>query len=114
MNFYLIIAGMLVVAGATGFGYKLGVDHEVAARARENKHIEEAIKVAADVAAKAIAEIKPKYVTIHNKLQKEIQNEIVYRDCKLTPNGMQLLNEALTGAATSSGSKLPKTVTTGE
>ena len=110
MNPYIVIG---TVVASTLLGYKLGVDHEVASQARANKHIEEATKAATDAAAKAIADIKPKYTTIHNKVQKEIQNEIVYRDCKLTPNGVQLLNEALTGASSPSSGKLPQIDTTG-
>jgi hypothetical protein len=60
-------------------------------------------------AAKAIAELRPKYTTIQGKLEKQIETNTVYRDCKLDPIGLQLVNQALAGGAEApTPSKLPK------
>lgn len=109
MNPYLIIAALLAVLAAGAGGFKLGADHEVAAQAREQDHISEAVDAATNAAAKAIAGIKITNKTVQNEVQREVQNNVVYRDCKHSPVGLQLLNQALTGGSVSIGdSKLPK------
>ena len=82
MNPYIVIAGII---GSVAPGFKLGSDHEVAAQARSKEHIEQAIKAATETSAKALAEIKPKYTTINNKVQHETEKHTIYTDCKLTP-----------------------------
>lgn len=110
MSPYLIIACMLAVAGAGYGGFALGVDHELASRTREDKHITEAIDKATEVSAQAIAALKVKSTTIKSELQYEVRTNTVYADCKLTPGGLQLANQALapTGAFAIGSGKLPK------
>lgn len=110
MNPYLIIAALLAVLAAGAGGFKLGADHEVAAQAREAKHITEAIGAATDASAKAIAALKVKSTTITQEVQREIKTNFVYSDCKLTPGGLQLANQALAtgGAFALGGGKLPQ------
>jgi len=115
MNPYLIIVLMAcyIVVGIGGF--KLGSDHEVAAKAREQKHITEAVEAANNAAAQAIAAIKPVYQTINAKVQRDVETHTIYADCKLPASGLQLVNQALNGGAIAPGdSKLPKTDTTGK
>lgn len=109
MNPYLIIAFLVAVLAAGAGGFKLGADHEVAAKAREEKHIKEAVEAATDVAAEAIAKLTPKYTTIQAKVQHEIETNTVYRDCELSPDGLSLVNHALTGteSVTPGKSELP-------
>ncbi len=109
MNLYVIIGFLLALAGAGAGGFKLGSDHEVATKAREQKHIAEAVEAANNAAAQAIAKIKVVNKTIQNEVQREIQNNIVYRDCKHSPDGLRLLNEALAGSKPAGDSKLPRT-----
>jgi len=92
MNPYIVIAGII---GSVALGFKLGSDHEVAAQARSKEHIEQAIKAATETSAKALAEVKPKYTTINNKVQHEVETRAVYRECKLDQITFDLLNEAL-------------------
>ena len=109
MNPYLIIAALVAVLSAGAGGFKLGVDHEVAAQAREQDHIAEAVDAANTAAAQAIAKLQPKYTTIRQELEREIRTETVYADCRHGPNGMRLVNQALNGGAVATGdSKLPK------
>ena len=102
MNPYLIIACLVAILTAGAGGFRLGVDHEVAAQAREDAHIAEAVDAATNVAAKVIAQLKPKYTTISNQLEKQIETHTVYRDCRLDPVGLQLANQALTAGASAS------------
>ena len=108
MNPYLIIAALVAVLAAGAGGFKLGADHEIAAKAREQKHIAEAVDAANNVSAQAIATLKPVYTTINSEIQREIRTKTVFSDCKLPPDSLRLVNQALTGGAIiSSGGKLP-------
>lgn len=109
MNPYLIIAFLVTILGAGAGGFKLGVDHEVASQAREDEHIAQAVDAATNAAADAIAKLKPKFTTIQNEVQREIQTNTVYTDCKLSPDGLLLANRALSGGLSASKSKLPGT-----
>lgn len=108
MNPYVLFAllGAILAAGAGGF--KLGVDHEFASQAREDAHIAQAVDAATTVAAKAIGELRPKYTTIQNEVIRDVKTNTVYRDCKLSDDGMRLANQALNAGTTTPGSgKLP-------
>lgn len=108
MNPYLIIACLAAILAAGAGGFRLGVDHEVAAQAREDAHIAEAVDAANASAAQAIAKLKPTYTTIQGKVRHEVETNTVYRDCKLSPDGLLLANQALAGGTeTASGGKLP-------
>ena len=110
MNPYLIIAALGAVLAAGAGGFKLGADHEIAAKARADTHIAEAVAAATDTSAKAIAALKVKSTTITQEVQREIRTNTVYTDCKLTPGGVLLANQALDPSrslALGSG-KLPK------
>lgn len=99
------MAGYIVVGIG---GFKLGVDHEAASQARDQKHITEAVDAANATAAQAIAAIKPKYTTIQNEVQREIRTNTVYADCKLPADGLRIVNQALNGGAVAPDSgKLP-------
>lgn len=95
MNPYLIIAALVAVMASGACGFKLGRDHEVAAQAREDQHIAQAVDAANEVAAQAIAKLRPKYTTIQQEVQRETKSEVRYVDCHNTPGVMQQLNEAL-------------------
>ena len=109
MNPYLIIAALLAVLAAGAGGFKLGADHEVAAQAREQNHIAEAVDAANATAAEAIAAIKPKYTIIQGKVIREISTQTVYRECLHSPDGLRLVNQALGGGTVTPDSlKLPQ------
>jgi len=108
----LAIVGVIVAAlGGTHIkAYQMGADHEVATQAREDAQIAKAVDAANATAAVAIAQIRPKYTTISNKLEKQLETHTLYRDCKLDPVGLQLLNQALAGGTEApSDGKLPTT-----
>jgi hypothetical protein len=108
MNPYLIIACLVAILGAGAGGFKLGADHEVAGQARAEKLVADAEKNMQDAAAKAIASIKVVNKTIQNEVQREVQTNTVYAECRNTPAGLRLLNQALTGDKPAGDSKLPK------
>ena len=110
MNPYILLAIAIAIMAAGAGGFKLGVDHEFASQAREDQHIAQAVDAATTVSAQAIAALKVKSTTITNEVQREVRTNTVYADCKLTPVGVQLANQALapdSSFALGSG-KLPK------
>ena len=113
MNPYVLIAaGVFWVAsvGAAGwFAYGAGVDSEVAGQAKISQAIADTKEAAQQGTAAAIAGMKPINTTIVQKVQRELQTNTVYRDCKLPPAGLQLANEAITGrpAEPSGGGVVP-------
>ena len=112
MNPYLIIAALCAVLTAGAGGFKLGADHEVAAQAREQEHIAEAVDAATNAAAEAISKIKVTNQRITQEVRHETSTETIYRDgrCNHTDKGLRLVNQALdpsTAFAVGSG-KLPK------
>ena len=109
MNPYLIIAALLAVMGAGVGGFKLGVDHQRASYSEKQESVAEAVDAANAVWAAKIADLKPTYTTIQGKLEKQIETNTVYRDCKLDAVGLQLANQALGGGSVPrSGGELPK------
>jgi hypothetical protein len=108
MSPYFLIAVFVAILVAGAGGFKLGADHEVAARAREDQHTAEAVEAANSAWAKSVSELRPKYTTIQGKLEKQIETNTVYRDCKLDAVGVQLVNQALSaGTPTTPSSGVP-------
>lgn len=110
MNFTAIAAGVALLAGIGGFvgGIKVGIDHERAGQLDRLESVAEAVDAANSAWADKVAGLKPTYTTIQNKVQHEIETNTVYRDCKLSSDGLLLANQALTGGAKPTDqSKLP-------
>ena len=107
MNPYLCIALLAGYIAAIAGGFKLGVDHELAGQSRENKHIAQAVDAANNTAATAIAKIKVTHQVINQKVIHETSNSVVYRECVNTPDGLRLINSALTNSQPIDSDKLP-------
>lgn len=101
----ILIAGLL--GGFTGAWQVQNWRHgaEENAQAREERAREETRKAAQEGAAEAIAALKPINTTIVQKVQRELQTNTIYRDCRLPADGMRLANEAITGRADASGDR---------
>lgn len=106
----LALLGMsLSFAAGTWYGTGLGEDREFAKRAREDDIVTRIGDAAQLAAAGEIAKIKPRNVTIRQELQREIETRTEYRDCRHSPDGLRLVNEALTGRPQSAGgNQLPR------
>lgn len=112
MNTILLASlGMaLSFTAGTWYGTGLGEDKEFAKRAREDSIVLKASEASQLAAASAIAKIKPRNITIRQELDREIQTRVEYRDCRHGPDGLRLINEALTGRAEPiDRSQLPRT-----
>lgn len=98
----LALLGMaLSFAGGTWYGTGIGEDREYAKRSREDAIVAKAGEAAQLATAAEIAKIKPRNVTIRQELDREIQTRVEYRDCRHSPDGLRLINEAITGRAES-------------
>jgi len=115
MNPYIIIFALVSLMGAGWGGFTLGVDHEKASQVDKQDSIADAVDAANNAWAEKVSSLKPTYTTIQNKVQHEIETNTVYRDCKLSPDGLLLANQALAGGAKPvSESKLPNVDSTGK
>lgn len=100
----LALLGMaLAFAGGTWYGTGLGEDREFSKRAREEAIVAKAAEASQLAAAVEIAKIKPRNIIIRQELDREIQTRVEYRDCRHGPDGLRLINEALTGRAEPTG-----------
>lgn len=115
MNPILIgLLGMtLAFAGGTWYGTGLGEDKEFAKRAREDALVTKVQDATTQAAADAISKIKVRNTTIRQEVEREIQTDIRYVDCRHAPGMLPRINEALTGSAGQASApdgKLPSVV----
>jgi hypothetical protein len=113
MNPYILIAIGIAWVSSVGYAGYTGIDYgETKAKAEQTK-LDDAVKktreAAIEGAALAIAANKPINQTIVQKVQREIQTNTIYTECRHTANGLRGVNEALTGKPSlpPSDSKLP-------
>ena len=114
MNPYGIAAGFILALATFIAGIKVGMDHEIASQSDKREAVAEAVDAANSVWADKVASLKPTYTTIQNKVQHEVETNTVYRDCKLSPDGLLLANQALSGTKPTGESKLSTADTSGK
>ncbi len=103
----VIIASFIATIASYKFGYDNGTNEIKALQLSEEKLIAKVEESARLGAANEIAKIQLKQTTIYNKVQREVQTNTVYRECKHTADGLRNLNEALTNQRSDDNSKLP-------
>lgn len=104
----LLVAWVASVGGAFFYGDGVGHDRAVATEKKADDYARAATDAATRAAAEAIAKIKPRNTTIQQETRREIETNTVYGDCRVTPGGVHLANQALTGRAEpAGGGKLP-------
>jgi len=109
MNPYLIVVALVAYFAAGLAGFRLGIDHQKAQEVDKTELVSEAVDAANAASAAVLASLRPKYTTIQNEVQREVQTHTIYTDCKLSPDGLLLANQALTGGTKpSGGGELPK------
>lgn len=106
------VAWVASVAGAGWIAFGAGQDNITAFNAKAEQIVRDTREAAQAGAASAIAANRPRNTTIVNEVQREIQNNTVYAECRNTPAGLLGINEALTGkrAEPAGGGKLPGAV----
>ena len=109
MTSYLILGGAAVTVGAYFYGVDVGRDSVVAEQERTRTVVREALDNAQTGAAKAIADMEIKNVTINQPIRTEVRTRTVYAECKHTDAGVRALNAAITGRSEPLGeSQLPR------
>lgn len=96
---YAITAAISVgtIAGAFFYGQHIGTTAEKARQADVEQAITKTREAAQQGAAQAIAKIKVQHTTVQQEVQREVQTNTIYRDCRVPADGMRLANEAITG-----------------
>ena len=97
-RYAVILAAVLgAIIGAFAYGVSVGKDSEKATQARVDQATHDTREAAQQGAAKAIALIKVTNTTIRGEVQREIQTNTVYRDCRVPVDGLRIINDALKG-----------------
>ena len=92
MNQSMII-GLILLASHAGAFYG-GIRHEQNIQLREDAIVRKVIDTATTTAAEAIAGITMTNTTINNKVREIITREMVYSDCRHSPEAFQKIKEA--------------------
>lgn len=98
MNPWILLAAAGACIGAFFYGQHIGAQGAEAQKARDERIAKVAYDAGQQGAAAAIAQLKPRNVTIRQEIAREIRENTVYRDCRVTPDAVQLVNEALAGS----------------
>jgi hypothetical protein len=101
----LACVGLLVTAYVKGRTDGRAV--EIAARQAEDVIRMETLQLAQQAAAEEIAKIEVKHVTVRQRLETEIREKPVYRDCVADQRVLDLTNEAITGHPAADPGELP-------
>lgn len=99
----LVVAWGASVGGAFFYGQGVGADHVTAKQAAVDQSVKETREAAQQGAADAIAKITVKNVTINRKLETEVREKPVFRDCRSGPDSVRLYNSAIPGYAEPAG-----------
>lgn len=94
-NPWLILGFIFALAASYTTGWKMATDNH---KAKALDALIQETKTANEIAGKteqALANIRIENRTIIKKAEKEIHHEKVYSDCKPTPDGIRLWNDAI-------------------
>lgn len=92
-----LVATLIASAGSGYAGWTFSRDYHAAKAVEIQKIIEDTARVGREAAAQAIAGIEVKNVRITQKMETEIREKPVYRDCVADDSVFALTNEAITG-----------------
>lgn len=94
-----LLAGVVVLVATAGgsffYGTKVGEDHVLASEKRINEAIDKTRETAQQGAAAEIAKLRPKNVYITRRLETEVREKPVFRDCRSGPDSVRIFNESI-------------------
>lgn len=108
-NPWLILGVVLALVASHGAVYFYGGKHKEDSILAEQLRQEELVDKIELAVAEQIKGIKVTNTTIYQKATHEVTKEVVYRESRHTPAGLQLVNSALTNTQPTSGSELSGT-----
>ena len=90
-----VLLGWLVSIGGAGwYSFGLGYDRHAAQIAAQREAEDKARAEALDAAAREVAKIEVRNVTIQGKVIERIRTETVYSECRHSPDTWNLIQEA--------------------
>lgn len=95
LNPWLLLAGLLTILASFGIGYAKGSSDSEASHDSQELMVAKVAEKAQQAAAREIAKIEIRHTTIRQKVQREITERPVYRNCSHSPDGLRLVNQAL-------------------
>ncbi len=104
-NPYFILAAVLAIIGAYFYGRHDGEEIQQAAQLREERIAVVAREEAMKSAAEAISKISVTHKTIQGKLEREVRENTIYRDCRVDDISLRLVNAAITNTPVPAGSE---------
>lgn len=90
----VLLGWVLSVIGAGWYAMNLGYDKHITEIAAQRESDEKVRKEALDAAAREIAKIDVKNVTIQGKVIERIRTETLYSECRHSPDTWNLIQEA--------------------
>lgn len=106
-NPYLILAAVLALGASHTWAYVKGGTARENSILAEQKRQDELVAKVQQTTAQQIAAIEVKHITVRQQLETEIREKPVYRDCVASDRVLDLVNQAITGAESASGSVVP-------
>lgn len=91
----IALVACALMAGLYWLGRVDGRALERGEQKRQAEIVRDVRDAALSGAAEAINKIEVKHVTVRQALEREIVERPVYRDCRHTPDGLRILNQAL-------------------
>lgn len=98
-NPYVLLAGVALFAATAGYAFVQGQRFERGQQASEEVKLRAVEDRALIATAKVVSGIRITNKTIYQETQREVFHNPVYTDCRVTPDGLQLLNSAIEGRA---------------
>lgn len=92
------VVWLLSTGAAYVYGRSDGAALEEAAQGREERIAAIAAESAERAAARAIADIEVRHVTIRGKVETQIRDRVVYADCQHDQRMFDTINQAIVGA----------------
>lgn len=96
-NPYVVLSLVAALGFSHWYAYDFGKGVQDGDQAKEQRIAQVAYEASQKAAAEAIAGIKVEHRTVHQKVERIIHENPVYRDCRHDPDGLRALNEAITG-----------------
>lgn len=90
----VLLGWVLSIIGAGWYAMNLGYDKHIAEIASQREAEDKARKEALDAAAREIAKIDVKNVTVQGKVIERIRTETVYTECRHSPETWKIVLEA--------------------
>lgn len=116
MNPWIALACCALFASAYFAGRHDGASLSEASALRDEKIAQQVYDKAMEATFKAISKLEVKHVTYKQKIEREVKEVPVYRsvECQHTPDGLRIINSALTNGAEPAGDRqlptLPRSV----